>query len=108
MFNYTLFGGIFGLHKFKQGKKWSGIGYLLTGGLLGIGWIFDLLALLLGVSRDPDGHYYLPVSDKKKKAIVFLCCIPLLFLVVKLYSVGLTFLSTTLAEILTPIVSSFM
>ena len=108
MFNYTLLGGIFGLHKFKQGKKWSGIGYLLTGGLLGIGWIFDLLALLLGVSKDSDGCYYLPVSDKKKKIIIFLCCIPLSFLVMKLYSFILTFLSTGLAQILTPIISSFM
>lgn len=34
-------------HKFYEGKIGMGILYLLTMGLFGIGWIFDLIALLL-------------------------------------------------------------
>lgn len=39
----TVFGGIFGLHKFMEKKFGMGILYFFTGGLLGIGWIFDII-----------------------------------------------------------------
>ena len=38
--------GFFGAHKFYEGKAGMGIVYLFTGGLFGIGWFIDLLALL--------------------------------------------------------------
>ncbi|SDX91890.1 NINE protein [Thermoactinomyces sp. DSM 45892] len=38
-------GGFLGLHRFYLGKVATGILYLLTGGLLGIGWIYDLFTL---------------------------------------------------------------
>jgi TM2 domain-containing membrane protein YozV len=37
--------GIFGAHRFSLGKVWTGILWLLTGGLLGFGWLFDLWTL---------------------------------------------------------------
>lgn len=40
-----LFVGIIGVHKFYLGKIGIGILYLLTGGILGIGWIIDLFTL---------------------------------------------------------------
>jgi TM2 domain-containing membrane protein YozV len=40
-----LFLGIFGAHKFYLEKVGIGILYLLTGGILGIGWIIDLFTL---------------------------------------------------------------
>ena len=37
--------GVFGIHRFYQGKWLTGILYLLTGGLFLIGWLYDLLTL---------------------------------------------------------------
>lgn len=49
--NYTVawilltFLGYLGVHRFYLGKWFTGILYLLTGGLLGIGWLYDFLNL---------------------------------------------------------------
>ena len=40
-----MFLGLFGIHRFYLGKWVTGIIYLLTGGLLGIGWLYDLCTL---------------------------------------------------------------
>lgn len=45
-FFLCLFLGGFGAHKFYEGKIGMGILYLLTVGLLGIGWIIDLITIL--------------------------------------------------------------
>lgn len=37
--------GIFGVHRFYQGKWITGLLYLFTGGLFLIGWLYDLLTL---------------------------------------------------------------
>lgn len=49
------FGGI-GLHKFYLGKAGMGVLYLFTGGLVGIGWLVDLLVLAGGGARDKWGR----------------------------------------------------
>lgn len=41
-----IFGGVFGIHKFYEGKVGMGILYAFTCGLLFIGVVFDLIALL--------------------------------------------------------------
>ena len=46
-FFLCLFLGFFGAHKFYEGKVGMGILYLFTGGLFAIGWLVDLIALLL-------------------------------------------------------------
>lgn len=45
-FLLCLFLGPIGAHKFYEGKTGMGLLYLFTGGLLGIGWIADLLIIL--------------------------------------------------------------
>lgn len=46
-FLLCLFLGYFGAHKFYEGKVIMGILYLFTVGLFGIGWIVDIILLLL-------------------------------------------------------------
>lgn len=38
--------GIFGAHRFYEGKIFTGLLYLCTCGLFGIGWLVDLIILL--------------------------------------------------------------
>jgi TM2 domain-containing membrane protein YozV len=37
--------GVFGIHRFYMGKWLTGILYLLTGGILGLGYLYDLCTL---------------------------------------------------------------
>jgi TM2 domain-containing membrane protein YozV len=37
--------GVFGIHRFYMGKVGTGLLWLVTGGLLGIGWLYDLWTL---------------------------------------------------------------
>ncbi len=41
-----LVGGYLGIHRFYEGKIITGILWLCTGGLFGIGWIIDLIIIL--------------------------------------------------------------
>ena len=40
-----VFLGVFGAHRFYLGKYFTAVLYLLTGGLLGIGYVYDILTL---------------------------------------------------------------
>ncbi len=42
---FLTFLGIFGIHRFYMGKEITGMMYLLTGGLLGLGLLYDLWTL---------------------------------------------------------------
>ena len=48
---FLTFLGIFGIHRFYMGKWITGIIYLLTGGLLGLGLLYDLWTLNEQVSE---------------------------------------------------------
>ena len=52
-FLLCFFLGYFGAHKFYEGKTGTGILYLLTFGLCGIGWIIDTIVILC----KPDPYY---------------------------------------------------
>lgn len=52
-----IFLGALGIHRFYVGKTGSGILYLLTGGLFGIGWIIDIIKLIFGTFTDGKGYY---------------------------------------------------
>lgn len=50
-----IFLGYFGAHCFYTGKTGMGIVYLFTLGLFGIGWIIDIVRILIGSYRDKWG-----------------------------------------------------
>lgn len=50
-----IFLGYFGVHQFYVGKIGKGLLYLFTGGLFGIGWIVDIVKILMGSFRDNVG-----------------------------------------------------
>lgn len=44
--------GLLGIHRFYLGRPISGVIWLLTGGLLGVGWFFDLFWTYVMVSDE--------------------------------------------------------
>jgi len=54
-FFLCLFLGLFGAHRFYVGKAGTGVLYLFTAGLGGIGAIIDLFIILFGGFRDNNG-----------------------------------------------------
>ncbi|MHB8961839.1 MAG: NINE protein [Saccharofermentanales bacterium] len=51
----TFFFGVLGVHRFMAGKIGTGILWLLTGGLLGIGWLVDFIMVCTGSFKKKDG-----------------------------------------------------
>lgn len=54
-FALCAFLGYLGVHRFYTGKIATGLLWLFTGGLFGLGWLIDALAILVGFFRDSNG-----------------------------------------------------
>lgn len=55
-----IFLGEFGVHRFYVGRVGSGILYLFTFGLFGIGWLVDIIQIAVGVFKD---EFDLPLKN---------------------------------------------
>ena len=54
-FLLCVFFGYFGAHRFYVGKTGTGLLYLLTVGLFGVGWLVDIVIILTGSFKDNNG-----------------------------------------------------
>jgi TM2 domain-containing membrane protein YozV len=51
-----IFLGGLGIHRFYVGKIGTGIVWLLTGGVFGIGWIVDIVMIAVDKFKDKQGN----------------------------------------------------
>ncbi|MBR2259228.1 MAG: TM2 domain-containing protein [Blautia sp.] len=99
-FRKTCLFGVFGWYSFHTNKKMIGLLYLPTCGLFGFGWLFDVLAFLIGHARDENGLRYHPLSNRKKGLLCFFVCIAAAVLLMMLYLQAFIWVSKLYAAVM--------
>ncbi len=56
-FILCFFFGFWGVHRFYTGKIGTGLLWLFSGGLFGIGWLVDVISIAAGGYRDANGQF---------------------------------------------------
>lgn len=57
------FCGFLGIHRFYLNRPYTGVLWLVTGGLFGVGWFFDLFWTAVMVhDENQEAYYYAPYS----------------------------------------------
>jgi hypothetical protein len=69
-FKTALYGGIFGIHKFKEKKYLDGFLFLVTGGLFCLGYLEEIILYWCDCKKDEFGNYYKPLDKETKKLFV--------------------------------------
>lgn len=69
-FKTTLYGGMFGLHKFKEKKYLDGILYLLSAGLFCLGYIEEMMCFWFDCKKDELDRYMIPLNKETKKMFI--------------------------------------
>lgn len=69
LFYFCLFGGCIGLHRFLLKKYFTGFIYMITLGLFGMGWLFDLAGIVFGTTKDKKKRVILPLTNRKRKLL---------------------------------------
>ena len=54
----TFFLGGLGVHRFMSGKIGTGILWLISGGIFGIGWLVDFIMVCTGKFKDKNGNVW--------------------------------------------------
>jgi len=62
--------GIFGGHHFYVGRIGKGLLYFFTGGLVGIGWLIDIICLLMGTFKDANGRVLVGQKERMNRMYV--------------------------------------
>ena len=52
----AIFLGEFGIHRFYEGKIFTGILWFISAGLFGVGWVVDIIFIIVGSAKDKNGR----------------------------------------------------
>lgn len=77
--------GIFGVHRFYNGKIITGVLYLFTGGLWGVGVFVDMILILVNSFKDKQG---IPLKNDIPTYVIVIGLVIWLIVMILLFTTG--------------------